>query len=138
MNAVLDELRAAVAGIASRSPCVAYVIVFGSVARNRAHERSDVDLAIGGDLELPERLSLERDLERAIGRTVQVTPVAGASPALRARIFRDGVVDWERNRERRVRDHERAIIDYLDYEPVESLYLARVRARVLGGPADGR
>jgi predicted nucleotidyltransferase len=117
---------------------VTYLILFGSVARGDAHDRSDVDLAVGGNLDARDLLQLELDLERALGRPTQLVTVSRAAPALRARIFRDGIVLWERDRAARVRDHARAIVEYLDYQPVEAIFLSRVRARVLGDVRNGR
>lgn len=138
MKPVFDTLGSKVAPILARVSAATYLILFGSVARGQDHARSDFDLAVGGHLAVGDRFSLERDLELALGRPTQVVSVDGAPPALRARIFREGLVLWEQDREARVRDHARAIVDYLDYQTFESLYLSQVRARGLAGPRDGR
>lgn len=138
VKSVFDTLGSKVAPVLARVPGVTYQILSGSVARGQDHARSDVDLAVGGHLVVGDRLLLERDLELALGRPTQVVSVVGAPPALRARIFREGFVLWEHDREARVRDHARAIVDSLDYQAFESLYPSRVRARGLAGPRDGR
>lgn len=137
MQPSFAEIAARAAPILTRSAGATYLILFGSVARGRFHALSDVDLAVGGPLAADSLRLLERDLELSLGRPTQVVSIAKAPPALRARIFREGLVLWERDHEARVRDHARAIVDYLDYEDLESLYLSRVRARALGG-RDGR
>lgn len=104
-------------------PGIAYALVFGSTARGTAHAHSDVDVAIG----LPEgqRLTalelgdLVSRLEQAVGRSVDVVDLEDAPPGLAYRIFRDGKVLVEKDRARLVARRARAVLEYLDFKPVE-------------------
>jgi predicted nucleotidyltransferase len=104
---------------------VGYALVFGSVARGEDHAASDVDVAVGpsegrtlGALDLGDIASR---LEAACGREVHVVDLEQAPPALAYRIFRDGRVLLERERPRLVSRRARAILEYLDFQPVEEM-----------------
>ena len=104
---------------------VAYALAFGSTARGDAREHSDCDIAVG--LAKGVRLSaLEigrwvARLEEAAGRSVDLVLLDEAPPGLAYRIFRDGrplvVRDGDAMTERKVR----AILEYLDFQPIETL-----------------
>jgi predicted nucleotidyltransferase len=104
---------------------VAYAIAFGSTARGEAREHSDCDVAVG--LAKGVRLSalqigeLVARLEVAAGRSVDLVLIDEAPPGLAYRIFRDGcpivVHDADAMTERKVR----AILEYLDFQPIEAL-----------------
>ena len=111
---------------------VAFALLFGSEARGRAHAHSDVDVAIA-TVDVPNALvvgEITSALERATGRQVQLVLLNEAPPGLAYRIFREGkpIV---------IRDHAafkarlaRAILDYLDFKPVEDVFTRAVlRAR---------
>jgi predicted nucleotidyltransferase len=116
---------------------IAYALVFGSAARGTAHARSDVDVAIG----LPEgpRLTalelgdLVSRLEAAAGCPVDVVDLEGAPPGLAYRIFRDGQVLVEKDRPRLVARRARAILEYLDFQPVEEQFARGVLAAASRG-----
>jgi len=129
MVALVDKVRAALEAAAGRYPGLAYAVLFGSAARGTAHARSDVDVAVRGVTGW-ERLGLEADLADAVGAPVQVVPLDDAPPALRYRVFRDGIVLQERDRGARVHDQTRAVLDYLDYRPLEQ---RAARAVLAGG-----
>ena len=111
---------------------LAYALVFGSTARGTAHGHSDVDIAIG----LPEgrRLTalqlgdLVSRLEKAAGRSVDVVDLEDAPPGLAYRIFRDGQILVEKDRSRLVARRARAILEYLDFKPVEDEFARGVLA----------
>jgi predicted nucleotidyltransferase len=109
----------------SRDSRIAYALLFGSVARGDAHAGSDVDIAIGlvpgahySPLEVG---ALVSDLEHACGRTVDLVILEEASPAVAYRAFRDGVPVVVRDRRRLVEQKTRAILDYLDFRPLERI-----------------
>jgi len=124
----MESLKRALAD----DPRIAYALVFGSAARGTAHAHSDIDIAIG----LPEgrRLTalelgdLASRLEAAAGRPVDVVDLEGAPPGLAFRIFRDGQVLAQRDRARLVNRRARAILEYLDFQPVEELFARGVLA----------
>src|SRR3990172_2920827 len=107
---------------------VAYALVFGSSARGTTHAESDVDVALG--LVGPTRLTalelgdIASKLEAAAGRRVDLVLIDEAPPGLAYRVFRDGRLFFERDRKALVERKARAILEYLDFQPVEDL-LAR-------------
>lgn len=104
-------------------PRVLYALVFGSHARGAARPDSDLDVAIGArePFDVRELGDLIGRLEAASGRTVDLVLLAEAPPALAYRVFRDGVVVVERDRPALVERKARAILEYLDFKPIEDL-----------------
>lgn len=121
LSTVIQALRR----ILASDPRIAYALVFGSTARGDASEHSDCDVAVG--LAKGVRLSsleigrLVAHLEEAAGRSVDLVLLDEAPPGLAYRIFRDGrpieVRDGDAMTERKVR----AILEYLDFQPIEAL-----------------
>lgn len=111
-------------------PRIAYGLVFGSVARGHTHPGSDVDVAVGlapGTQLEPQSVGrLISDLERASGRTVDLVLLHEAPPALAYRVFRDGVAVFVRDRSALVERQARAVLDYLDFRPVEAAFVKGV------------
>jgi predicted nucleotidyltransferase len=127
----MDALRDALAGDVR----VEYALLFGSRARGSAHEGSDLDIAIGartrmGALELGDLVSR---LEHVSGRTVDLVILDEAPPALAYRIFRDGRVIVEKDHRALVARKVRAILEYLDFRPVEELAARGVLAAAAHG-----
>lgn len=111
-------------------PRIAYAILFGSRGRGATHERSDTDVAIG--LARGERLSatdlgdLLSRLETAVRGHVDLVLLDEAGPGLAYRVFRDGRVVFERDRTALVDRKARAILEYLDFRPVEEAFTRAV------------
>ena len=107
-------------------PRVAYAILFGSRGRGSAHDRSDTDLAVGlargARLSVVELGDLLSRLETAAGGPVDVVLLDEAGPGLAYRAFRDGRVVFERDRGALVARKARAILEYLDFQPVEEAF----------------
>lgn len=107
------------------------VYLFGSVARGTDRAESDVDVAIlprdsaGGTLGSL-HLDLEGELERALGRVVQVVMLDSAPVDLIHRVLRDGILVHEGDRSRRIAFEMRARNDYFDLVPVLERYRRRV------------
>jgi predicted nucleotidyltransferase len=123
---VIDKIRR----LLDADSRVAYAMLFGSQARGTAHAHSDVDIAVGfrppGQLDALELGTLIADLESAAGRPVHLVALEHAPPALAYRIFRDGqrlVVHDEPAFKARV---ARAILEYLDFKPVEDLFTRHI------------
>jgi hypothetical protein len=116
---------------------VAYALVFGSHGRGTAHATSDVDVAIGLTpgvlLDVRVLGTLVSDLERAAGRAVDLVLLDEAPPALAYRVFRDGVVLVERDHRALADRKARAVIEYLDYQPLETLMSQAVLAAATRG-----
>jgi predicted nucleotidyltransferase len=128
----------AVRSVLMSEPRVGYALVFGSCARGTAHARSDLDVAIGTDapLDVHQLGDLVVRIESASGRNVDLVLLDEAPPALAYRVFRDGVVVVERDRPALVRRKARAILDYLDFKPIEDLCVRGVLAAARHGRWD--
>jgi predicted nucleotidyltransferase len=116
---------------------IAYALLFGSSARGTAHPASDLDVAIGlepqvrlGALELGDLIAR---LEHASGRSVDVVVVDEAPAVIAYRVFRDGRVIAERNHRVLVEHKTRAILEYLDFQPIETLAARGVLAAAAHG-----
>jgi predicted nucleotidyltransferase len=125
---VIDRLHS----VLEADPRIAYAILFGSRGRGSAHDRSDADLAIG--LARGERLSatdlgeLVSRLEGAARGHVDLVLLDEAGPGLAYRVFRDGRVVFQRDRRALVDRKARAILEYLDFRPVEETFTHAVLA----------
>jgi hypothetical protein len=104
---------------------IAYAIRFGSTTTGRAHRLSDVDVAIGlrdgRGLSALEVGELAARLEAAAGRAVDLVLLDEAPPGLAYRIFRDGEIITVRDRPTLAARRARAILEYLDFRPIEEL-----------------
>jgi predicted nucleotidyltransferase len=116
---MFDALR----GVLERDDRLTYGLVFGSTARGSSHAQSDVDLALG--LRSGLRLSalepgeLASRLEATAGRAVDIVLMNEAGPGLAYRVFRDGQVLFVRDRTAFVERKARAILECLDFRPIE-------------------
>jgi predicted nucleotidyltransferase len=123
---MVDALRDALAADSG----VAYAILFGSSARGTGHPSSDVDvaveLAIGAERDPRTLGGLVARLESAARRPVDLVLLDEAPAPLAYRIFRDGRLLVERDRAALVARKTRAILDYLDFKPIEDLCAAGV------------
>jgi predicted nucleotidyltransferase len=123
---VIESLRS-VLGDDAR---VAYALVFGSRARGEVHGGSDTDIAVGlvagTTLSAPEVGDLISRLEAAAGGRVDLVLLDEARPGLAYRIFRDGKVIVEKDRAALVARRARAILEYLDFKPVEETFTRAV------------
>ena len=117
-----DALRQAL----EREPDVAYALLFGSHARGTAHAASDVDIAVelrsGAARNVRALGALASRLESAAGRPIDLVLVDEAPIGLAYRIFRDGDLLVERDHGALVARKARAILDYLDWKPMEDLF----------------
>jgi predicted nucleotidyltransferase len=119
-QAILDAVGRT---LETHAPEVIAAYVFGSVGRGEHRDSSDVDVGVirtrgmagTGFSGLP--LDLEGELERALGRTVQVVTLETAPPDLVHRVLRDGAIVVDRDRAARVRFEVRARNEYFDILP---------------------
>jgi len=102
---------------------IAYALIFGSIATGKAFAHSDLDVAIGvtSGLDTMALGELASRLEAAGGRPVDLVLLEEAPPGLAYRIFRDGRTIVSRDRKALTRRRARAILEYLDFRPVEEL-----------------
>lgn len=124
-----DAIREAV----ERDPRITYALVFGSQARHTGHSHSDLDVAIGlvpgCRLDARDVGALIARLESAAGRPVDLVLLDESPPGLAYRIIRDGRLVSARDRGALTARRARAILEYLDFEPAETL----LTRGVLGG-----
>jgi hypothetical protein len=117
----VDALRE----VLNRDPRIAYALLFGSGARESMHGASDLDVAVGlkaGVSLAPRDIgALASDLERAAGRPVDLVLLDEAPPALAYRVFRDGITLVERDHRAFADRKARAILEYLDFRPLEDV-----------------
>ncbi len=115
----------AVIKVLGAEPRVAYALLFGSFARGTASAHSDLDIAIGcpgARFTVLELGDLVGRLEAAAGRTVDLVLLDEAAAGLAYRVFRDGKVLLERDAAALANRKARAILEYLDWKPVEDLF----------------
>lgn len=113
--------------------------LFGSTARGSARQGSDIDVALlyrhyptSPTLDsLP--IHLQNDLEELLGAPVDIVVLSSASPDLCHRVFRDGIVVSDRDRQLRLRFEVKKRNEYLDFLPVLRLYRGYPRARERSG-----
>jgi predicted nucleotidyltransferase len=122
--------------VLTAEPRIAYALVFGSCARGTQHAHSDLDVAIGCSpppFTVLEVGDLIGRLEAAAGRPVDLTLLDEAAPGLAYRVFRDGKVVLERDPQALANRKARAVLEYLDWKPVEDLFVDTGRSGVPGG-----
>ena len=114
--------------IGSRLGVVA-VYLFGSTARGDARPDSDVDVAVLFDRPQPPtldapRFALEGDLERALGKPVDLIVLNDAPVDLRIRVMREGCLLVDRVPGARIALEVRTRNEAFDIEPVLTRYRA--------------
>ncbi len=119
--------------LASTDDRIVAAYLFGSVAQGRASSDSDVDVGIllrkapSGELDNL-GLTLEGDIERAVGRRTQVVILNNAPPDLVHRVLRDGRLLVDRDRSARIRFEVRVRNEYFDLLPILKRYRRREAA----------
>ncbi len=133
MEDLMEELQRAL----ENETRLAYALVFGSRARGSALPKSDLDVAVGlaagVRLDPHEVGDLISTLEQATGQTIDLVLLDEAPPALAYRAFRDGRVLLERDHGALVERKTRAILDYLDFQPIEAIAVQGVLAAASNG-----
>jgi uncharacterized protein len=118
---MLDAMRR----VLEDEPDLMFALVFGSAGRGTLRSSSDIDVAVEFRPETPpDRMTLGRlaaRLESAARRRVDLVVLDRTPAVLAYRIFRDGRVLLERDPSALARRKARAILEYLDFKPVEEL-----------------
>ena len=123
-TSIVSALRARLAR--EPEPLVA-AYLYGSFARGEASPGSDVDLGLlyrsspAHALDSPPK-RLEDELERELGRPVEVTVLNDAPPDLVHRVLRDGVILLDRDPSVRLSFEVRSQNEYFDLLPILDLY----------------
>jgi len=124
--------------VLSDDPRVAYALVFGSRARGSAGPESDVDIAIaltkGTRLSALELGKLVAQLEEVAAKPIDLVLLDEAPPGLAFRVFRDGRPLFVRDESALIERKVRAVLEYLDFQPIEALFARGV----LGARSHGR
>ena len=112
-----------------RAAGLAAVYLYGSVARGTAAPHSDVDIGLLLTRTAPSTLDaqpydVEADLERLLGRAVQVVELNRAPIDLRARVLREGRLLVDVDRSARIRFEVQTRNEAFDLEPFLSRYRA--------------
>jgi predicted nucleotidyltransferase len=130
---MLDSLRR----VLEAEPGILYAVLFGSTTRGTRRPDSDVDVALELAPGVPRDVRalgrLAARLESAAGgRGVDLILLDEAPPALAYRIFRDGRLLVERDHRALIARKTRAVLDYLDFKPVEDRCAAAVLRAAAG------
>ena len=120
---------------------VSALFLFGSAAQSRATKDSDIDLAVLVNEKRMKRKSynqLKKEYYNASPsfslRTVDIVILNTAPPYLKHRVLKTSRVLFDRNRKLRVAFTARAIIDYIDFRPVEAIFNKAVAKRIRRQP----
>ncbi|MBI5740626.1 MAG: nucleotidyltransferase domain-containing protein [Nitrospirae bacterium] len=115
---------------------VSALYLFGSIVEGRALPESDIDIAVLIDEKKLQRKNFERlksiyyKASPAFSlRPVDIAVLNAASPYLKHRVIKTGKILFDRNRRLRVRFTTQAIIEYLDFKPIEDIFNKAVANR---------
>lgn len=124
VSEIEDQLRVL---LREAPPEIVCAYLFGSVARDQATARSDVDVAVLYE-STPRQtleagpLDLEHALERAVRRPLHLIVLNRASADLVHRILRDGRILLDRDRPARLRFEVAKRNEFFDLEPIRRRY----------------
>ena len=115
---------------------VSALYIFGGYVKGRKAGESDIDIAVlidksrfkNKDFELLKRKYYEAS-PRFSMRPVDIVILNTAPPFLKHQVLKTGRVLFDRNRKLRVRFTTNAIIEYLDYKPIEDICFSGVTKR---------
>ena len=118
---------------------VSALYIFGSFAKSNEIPESDIDVAVLINDKKKGRYTFE-SLKRTYYaaspklsiRPLDIVLLNTASPFLKHRIIRTGKVIFDRNKRLRKRFIANAIIEYMDYKPIEDICLKAVSQRFKG------
>jgi len=108
--------------------------LFGSAARGTARAGSDVDVGVLLDRDPPSTLAgsgvrLGGELERHLGRVMDLVLLNRAPVELVHRVLRDGVVVYDARPQERIRFEVRSRNAYFDLKPILDEYRRAQRVR---------
>lgn len=116
---------------------VSALYLFGSAARGRATKDSDIDIAVLINENQLKKKSFDyfkNDYYNAspsfsLG-PVDIVILNTASPYLKHRVLKTGEILFDRNRKLRVNFTAKAIMEYIDFRPIEGIFNKAVADRV--------
>ena len=126
-NHAVEPLLQSVVGVVSAHDDVTAVYLFGSTARGTARPDSDIDVAVLFDADQPSTLEaprfvIEGELERVLGRPIDLVALNDAPVDLRIRILREGRLLLDRRPAARIAFEVRTRNEAFDLEPVLARY----------------
>ncbi|BCV21748.1 type VII toxin-antitoxin system MntA family adenylyltransferase antitoxin [Moorella sp. Hama-1] len=123
---------------------IVFAYLFGSYARGRTHNMSDVDVAIyldKGLIPLSGPYGYKSDLLVAMKQEMRLPldlVILNEAPlALRFRVIRDGKLLFCRDNKARLAFHEKTMRDYLDFRPMERIQQQYLLKRLATGRFGG-
>ncbi len=130
-----DDLRRIIDYFKGRDE-VSALYIFGSAARGKETAESDIDIAVLINDRKKGRKTYE-SLKKAYYsaspkfslRPIDIVVLNTAPPFLKHRIIKTGKVLFDRNRRLRVRFTTQAIIEYLDFKPIEEFFAKAIAKR---------
>ncbi|OGW41491.1 MAG: hypothetical protein A2Y97_08655 [Nitrospirae bacterium RBG_13_39_12] len=115
---------------------VSALYIFGGYAKGRKTGESDIDVGILVDESRLKRRNFEFFKKKYYAasptfsmRPVDIVILNTAPPFLKHQVLKTGKILFDRNRRLRVRFTERAITEYLDFKPIEDIFLKAVAKR---------
>ncbi len=115
---------------------VSALYLFGSLGRGRANADSDIDIAVLIDEAQLKRRNFEGLKNRYYAasptfslRTVDIVVLNTAPTFLKYQALKTGKLLFDRKRKLSTKFIEKAITEYLDFKPVEDIYLDSVAGR---------
>lgn len=114
------EVDRQVAAVLAKEPEIVAAWVFGSVARGTAREDSDLDVAIllrGPPPADATLYDVAARLEAAVSRPVDLVVLGDHDPIVAHRVFSEGRLVLDRDRDRRVEFQARSYMQYVDWAP---------------------
>lgn len=116
---------------------VSALYLFGSTVQDRETKDSDIDIAVLINEKRLKRKNfdhLKNDYYNASPtfslRPVDIVILNTASPFLKHRVLKTGKILFDRNKKLRVNFTARAIIEYIDFRPIEEIFNKAVSNRV--------
>jgi predicted nucleotidyltransferase len=136
----LDELTRRLGALVSMDGRIRLAVIFGSTASGKANAESDIDIAIlptHADMSLDAELSLQVELTRLAGRSVDLVRLDRAPTLIRWEALRDGVLLFQSGPSELARARAAAASEYIDFAPALEAAAARFRRRLAAGTAPG-
>ena len=134
-----DDIKRVIDYFRAREEVTA-LYLFGSAAKGTQSEESDLDIAVlvnEKKLRVKSLDIIRRDYYAASPRlslrNVDIVILNTAPPYLKHRIIKTGTLLFDKNRKLRVRFVTNAILEYLDFKPIEDIFTGAVASRFRRG-----
>ncbi|UUV18838.1 nucleotidyltransferase domain-containing protein [Fusobacteria bacterium ZRK30] len=105
------------------------VYVFGSVSRGEMREESDIDIAVIGDFNFDDRLNFICDLEKELGRKIDLIDFNRSNLNFQAEIITNGELIYCLNDEKNDLLEYKILAEYLVFEEDRKIVLDEIYNR---------